>query len=510
MNNSKELCRLILCTSLGDRAIGRQLDRSGSTVGVWRRRLSELGRSWADLADLGEAEIMRLVHPARWRPRKNFVIPDWAALLAELRSQKGMTKGLLYEEYSRGDPGPGRCFMSERLFLRRFAEFQGSRDLVLRQTHKPGEAAFVDFNGAKFRIRPEKGEPWWAEVFVGVLGHSNYTYGEALPSQKLPEVIGVHQRCYEYFRGVPQLTVPDNMKTAVTKPRRAGEAAILNPTYAEMAAHVGTVVMAARAKKPKDKAKAEAGVRWFTARVMAPLRRGIYRTVAEANTAIWSQLAVFNDTPLAADANLTRRKLWESADQPALRPLPVAPFTFGEWRTQTLGPDYHVLWNGHAYSVPYRYIGERVNVRVSERIIEIYHQSRRIASHLRAHQSGQTTAPEHQPEHHRQWREGRPEFHLSWAEGVGPATHEVVRRLLERDVSALIRNQGLQHLRQLAREHGKDRFEAACARAIVIGEPSTRFIRETLENRMEHASFAAPPLPAPAIHENIRGADYFS
>ncbi len=212
-----------------------------------------------------------------------------------------------------------------------------------------------------------------AQVFVAVLGASNFTYAEASWTQALADWIGAHTRAFEAIGGVPNLLVPDNTKVAVIK------ACLYEPqvnrTYAEMAAHYDTAILPARPRRPRDKAKVEAAVliveRWLLGR----LRHRHFYSLAELNTAIGEFLQQLNEERPIRRLGITRRALLEELDRPHLKKLPSKPYAFAEWRLRRVGIDYHVEVEAHFYSVPYRFARSEVGVRLTPRTVEVFLKS---------------------------------------------------------------------------------------------------------------------------------------
>ncbi len=270
-------------------------------------------------------------------------LPDWAEVHRELKAKKrtGITLQLLWLEYKEEHP----YGLQYSQFCERYRRWRGGLDLVLRQEHRAGEKAFVDFAGQTVPVVDRgTGEIREAEIFVGVLGASNYTYAEACWSQELPEWIGAHVRMYEYFGGVPQLTVPDNLKAGVR--HACYYEPDLNPTYHELAVHYGTAVLPARVRKPRDKAKAEAGVLLVERWILARLRKLTFFSLAELNREIRRLLDLLNDRPFQKLEG-SRRSLFETLDRPALLPLPEQRYEFARWKKARVNIDYHIDVLGH-------------------------------------------------------------------------------------------------------------------------------------------------------------------
>jgi len=379
----------------------------------------------------------------------------------------------------------------------------------MRQEHKAGEKLFVDFCGQTVAvIDPETGESRWAEIFVAVLGASNYTYAEATWTQGLENWIGLHVRTFEYLGGVTSLVIPDNLKSGVSKPCRYEPD--LNRTYQELAEHYGVAVIPARVRKPKDKAKVEVGVQVVERWILASLRHRQFFSLSELNEGIWELLERLNGRPFKKLPG-TRQSQFEALDRPALKPLPRERFEYAEWQKERVGPDYHVEVAGHFYSVPYQLVGQELDVRVTAEGVECLHGGQRVACHVRSHdRGGSTTVREHMPRHHRHYAEWTPQRLVKWAQETGRSTSEVVETIL---TSRPHPHQGFHSclgLHRLAKRYGPERLEAACRRALRIGGLSYKSIRSILERGLDRQE---PPTEAseapPIVHDNIRGAEYY-
>jgi len=343
----------------------------------------------------------------------------------ELR-KKSVTLRLLWVEYREAHPD-GYGYSQ---FCALYREWAQHLKPSLRLSHKGGEKAFVDYAGQTVPIvDPHTGEVQQAQIFIGVLGASNYTYAEAQESQELSNWIAAHVRMFACFGGVPEIVVPDNLKAGVKHPCRYEPD--LNPTYQDLAQHYGTAVIPTRVRKPKDKAKAEVGVQVVERWILARLRNRTFFSLADLNQALRELLDELNTRPMK-HLGRSRRELFEELDQPALKPLPQQPYEFAMWKKVRVNIDYHVAFDKHYYSVPHTLIHEEVYVRATQSTIEIFFNNRRIASHRRSNSRGRhTTLSEHMPPAHQKYLEWSPERFTRWAQSIGPHTAQVVQALLD-------------------------------------------------------------------------------
>ncbi len=334
MRKIREVLRLTLAEGLSRRQVGTALHLPPTTVADAVARARRAGLGWPLPEGMDDAALEAcLFRSAALPPAASRPLPDWAVIHRELR-RKGVTLQLLWMEYKAVAP-TGYQYSQ---FCRHYRHWQRGLDLVMRQEHRAGEKLFLDFPGQTLPITdPETGRVSEAELFVAVLGASNYTYAEALASQALPEWIAGHVHAFEYFKGCAAILVPDNLRAGVTKAHRYEPE--LNRTYEELAAHYGAAVIPARSRKPRDKAKVEVGVQVAERWILAALRHRTFFSLAEANAAIRERLVWLNNRPFRKLEG-SRQSLFTEIDRPALRPLPPRPYEFAVWKLATVNIDY--------------------------------------------------------------------------------------------------------------------------------------------------------------------------
>jgi transposase len=432
--------------------------------------------------------------------------PDWAGIHEELQSQKHVTLQLVWQEYKQSNPD-GYQYSRFCELYRRWAD---KLDLVLRQEHRAGEKLFVDYAGDTVPVIDSKtGTTTEASIFVAVLGASNYTYAEASWNQDLSSWIRSHIRALEFFGGSPAVLVPDNCKVAVRHPCRYEPD--LNPTYQEMAAHYGMAVIPARVRKPRDKAKVEAGVLLVERWILAALRKGQFFSLAELNQAVAQLLDRLNQRPFRKlEGNRTER--FEKLDRPALRPLPTHAYSFAEWKKARVHIDYHIEVECHYYSVPYALIHRELDVRYTAMTVEIFHEGHRVASHARSSKiGGHSTIDAHRPKSHQRYLEWTPQRLVRRASTIGPFTAALVDKILQ---SRLHPEQGFRSclgILRLGKTYGSERLEAAATRACTLDACSYQSVKSILQTSLDRQLPLDLPLDRPPIqHANIRGTDYFN
>jgi len=505
MRKIKEIIRLKSELGLSARQIARSCSISHSTVLEVLRRAEESGLSWPFPEQLDDGALEARLFPTRNSPAGNARSqPDWAEIHRELK-RKGVTLQLLWQEYKQAHPDGYQY----SYFCELYQKWSGTLDLPLRQVYQAGEKMFVDYAGMTLQVVDTRtGNVFEAPVFVAVLGASNYTYAEATPSQELEHWIGSHCRSFDYFDGVTACIVPDNLRSGVTRACRYEPD--LNPTYQEMAAYYGTVIIPARPRRPRDKAKVETGVQVVERWILAPLRNRVFFSLGEGNKAIWEGLEKLNHQPFQKMEG-SRRSFYEELEKPALKKLPVKGYTFARWKQARVNIDYHIEVEKNYYSVPYRLVKEQVDARFTDAIVEILHQGKRIASHPRLHGKGQfNTIDEHRPVAHQKYLEWTPSRIIRWAEQTGPNTAKMAGQIMENRAHPEQGYRACLGLLRLGQRYSDERLEAACSRALAITAFSYRSVKSILEKGLDRLPAPEHFETAPIRHDNLRGANYFS
>ena len=505
MRKIKEVLRLKFESGLSRRQIARSCGIGRPTVTEYLGRFETAGLAWPGAAELDDAVLEhKLFPPPPAIPSSQRPVPEWPHVHRELR-RRGVTLALLWHEYKAAHPEG----FQYSWFCDRYRAWAGRLDVVMRQEHRAGERLFVDYAGQTVGVvERSTGEVRQAQVFVAVLGASNYTYAEATWTQQLPDWIGSHVRAFAFIQGVPEVVVPDNLRSAVTKAQRYEPD--LNPTYQDLANHYGVAVLPARARRPRDKAKVEVGVQVVERWILAALRQRTFFSLSELNQAIRDLLVRLNQRPFKKLPGC-RRALFESLDRPALRPLPAVPYQFAEWRKARVHIDYHVAIEGHYYSVPYPLVKRELDVRLTVHTVECFHRGQRVASHVRSSLKGRhSTTTEHMPKAHREYAEWTPQRLIRWAEQTGPATAGLVQHILERRAHPQHGFRACLGILRLAKGFGGERLEAACRRALALGACRYKSVESIL-----HQGLDRQPLPEQQelgldiAHDNLRGSNYY-
>jgi len=509
MRKIQEVLRLYFSGHLKQRAIARAVGCSRPAVADYIRRAEIAGiGDWEKIRSLDETQLEHLLFPQADDNRSDRKqIPDWNKVHAELK-RNGVTRELLWQEYRREFPnGYGRSS-----FNALYRDWEKKLSPVMRQTHRAGEKMFVDYCDGLFLTDPETGERKQTQLFVAALGASSYTFAEATLSQTLPEWLDSHVHSFEFFRGVTDLTIPDNLKSGVSRACRYEPE--LNPSYRDLAVHYDTCIIPARRKKPRDKAKVEAAVLVAQRWILAVLRNRTFHSLADMNRAIRALLERINNRTMR-HIGKSRRELYETIDRPALKPLPLLRYEFTEIKKAKVNIDYHVVFDGHFYSVPYTLIHAAVELRVNTRTVEILHKGRRIDSHVRSRvRGGYSTKKEHMPPSHREYLEWTPSRIVAWAQTVGDSTAALVQAMMNTRRHPEQAYRAALGIIRLAKKHGRERVEKASARAIALNSPGFRTVDTILKNRVESVPLpetqsARPEQPLLFSAENLRGKNYY-
>ena len=505
MQKIRELLRLALQLELSANEILRVLRISCGKVQETRRLAAAHELVWPLPVEQDDQFLENLLFGAPAPVPTRYEDPDWEKIDRELR-RKGMTKKLVWLEYRSETP----TGLSYPQFCRRLRQWQKKRDVVMQQDHRAGEKFFVDFAGQGAWITDrDTGEVRRAEIFVGVMGASNYIFARGCADQKLQSWIEAHIHAFRFLGGVPRFLVPDNLKSAVTKADRHDPT--LNRTYQRLGEHYGCGILPARKRHPRDKAKVEKGVQIVEQQVLAPLRNQTFFSLDHLNQEIGRRLKEVNDQPFQKLSG-SRTTWYEEVDRPAMQPLPRFEYEFEEWSVNVGVPNnYHVFIDCHYYSVPYQLSGESVEVRSTANTVEVFHSNLRVASHLRSWvQNGKTTAEEHLPPKHAAYHGMSPERFIQQARKVGPNTTAMIQHLLDsKPYPQLSFDQCFGLLRTLKDKYGSTDLEAACSYAFRLRSPGYRVVREILKQGVENLP-SQLKLPTTSFeHKNIRGPEHF-
>lgn len=507
MRQTKEILRQKWLLGRSHRQIAAGLGVSAGVVGETLRRAKAAGlHEYAAVDALAPSTLETRLYPSAAVAARP--LPDCAWIHRE-RRRVGVTLELLHLEYLEQHPG-GYAYTQ---FCEHYRGWLGQRGVTMRQVHRAGEKTFVDYSGKRPCIwDPKTGEQIEVELFVAVLGASNYTFVEATRTQRGPDWIASHTRAAAYFGGSTTVYVCDQLRSGVSVPCRYEPS--VQRTYEEWAAHHGAVVIPARARHPRDKAKVETAVRVAQRWILARLRNERHFSLESLNARIAELLEDLNGRQMRV-YRASRREMYERLDRPALRPLPATRFSYAEWKRATVNVDYHVDVEGHYYSVPHQRLGDEVEVRVTAATVEVLRDGERIASHARSFQRGRhTTLDEHMPVAHRKHMEWSPSRIINWAATIGPRTRALVEAILADRPHPEMGYRSCLGILRLGKRYGDARLEAACARAAAAGARSYRHVDSILKHGLDRVPLAeTTPARTPSAtesHENVRGPDYYN
>jgi transposase len=505
MRKTREILRQKLLLERSHREVAESVGQSVGAITATLKRAASAQLNWSAIAALSDEVLEARLYPgsasAAARPS-----PDFSLIHAE-RKKPGVTLELLHLEYLERHSDGYRYTQ----FCEHYRAWLSRRGLTMRQEHIAGEKTFVDYAGKKPHVvDPHTGEVRDVELFVAVLGASNYTYAEATLTQRGPDFIQSHVRAFTYFGGVTAAVVPDQLKSGVTRACRYEPA--IQRTYEEMGNHYGTTVLPARPAKPRDKAKVEVAVQVVERWILARLRNESFFSLAQLNGRIRELLEDLNARVMKR-YGVSRRALFERVDKPALKALPQEPFSYAEWRTARLNIDYHAEVDHHFYSAPHALVHEQLDVRLTASTVELFHRNTRVASHARSSARGRhTTDPAHMPKAHQKHLEWTPSRIIHWASTIGANTQQLVESILAERRHPEQGYRSCLGILRLAKRYGRERLEVACGRAVAVRARSYRHVESILKNGLDRLPAAnegtraqAPTAP----HENIRGGDYY-
>jgi len=508
MTNYREILRL---DSLGinHAQIARSTGHSRQTIVSVLKKADQKGISYCDVVALADRDLAQMFidgGPAKL----GYKMPDYEYIHKEM-AKSGVTLGLLWVEYCEECRKSGELPYQSTQFNKYYADYAMNTKATMHINRKPGDAMEVDWAGDTLSvINQDTGELIDAYVFVSALAYSGYAYVEAFFSMKMENWVAAHVNAYEYFGGVARLLVPDNLKASVLSNTRIET--LLNKTYQSLAEHYGSAVLPARILAPKDKPRVEGTVGIIETWIMAALRNGQFFSLSELNTEIKEKLREFNTRPFQKIEGSRQEKFVQEI--PFLLPLPKHPFELAEWKVATVQRDYHVACRGQYYSVPYKYIGKKVDLRITKNVIEIYYESLRICSHRRSDgfQGKYNTDEEHMPVNHQKYLEWNGKRFKDWAEKIGPNTLTVVEYFLSGVKVEAQAYKTCNALLHLSDKNGSERLEAACAKVLSFTiRPSFKAVQSVLKSGMDMPENAPPSQKSdPALQYGfLRGAKYY-
>ena len=508
MTDYREILRLAEM-GLSRTSIGVALGYSRNTVADVLRRAQIKGISMPLPDGMGDRKLADLLFPEKAK-EQNYKMPDCEKLHKEL-GKKGVTLTLLWEEYCEECRQNGEIPYAFTQFRFHYHRYARTTKATMHLHHKPGEQMQVDWAGQTAAIvDTDTGEKIPAYIFVATLPCSGYSYVEAFLSQNQESWTNAHIHAFEFFGGTPRILTPDNLKTGVDKADRRSP--VINKSYNELAEHYGCVVIPARVRKPKDKPSVEGTVGVISTWIIAALRNRKFFTLADLNEAVAEKLDVFNEKPFQKKQG-SRLSAFLDEEKEYLQSLPKHRYELSVWKKLTCGFNYHVEFDRNFYSVPYEYIKQELDVRITSATVEVFYNNLRVCSHPRLHgRPGQyNTIPEHMPDKHKAYTEWNANRFISWAKSIGENTKIVITAILS---AHKIEQQGYRAcigVLKLADRYGAERLEVACQKALsYTPSPSYKNIDAILKSGSDKQKTAEPASkPIDESYSFIRGAEYY-
>lgn len=504
MHLQREIARLhFYDPRQSSRNLASSVNVSAGTVLALREKLLACGRPWEELQQLDDAAWRAALGTQDRSIAVRKPAPDWEWVATEMQ-RPDATLEQLWREWREARPDG----IGYTQFATGYRVWSKHRHVTMRRVHVAGDKLFVDFAGRTVEVRnAQDGTSTHAQIFVAVLGYSNYTFLEAVATQTTADWVLCHVHCFRALGGVPGWVVPDNLKAAVWCRERGR--IVLNPAYRECLSHYDTAALPARPRRPRDKSKAEVGVQIAQRWVLFRLRDRVFFDLSELNAELRRLTHELNDHPFKRIAGSRATRF--ATERRALKPLAATDFELCDWRYGVrVGRDYHVEHNRSHYSVPCALGGARVDLRFTAQTLEVMHGGKRVAVHaVSTSPNSVTTVPEHLPPAHARVLQGEPKALAAWAASVGPSTAAMLRHHLQDRSDAANGLRAAHKLRDLARLHGEARFEEVCRYALALHITALRSIESILRQDADKRAKAPPRPTAPAIHENVRGANYY-
>ena len=506
MTNYREILRLN-SLKINNTQIAASCDCTRPTVIRALQRAREIGLEYSEAARLSDREINQRLNP-KAVSKPEYKMPDYEYVHKEM-AKSGVTLNLLWMEYCE------ECRKSQELpyqstqFNKYYGDYVQKTKATKHIVHKPGDLMETDWAGTTMEIvDTDTGEIIPVHLFVAALPYSGYSYAEGFFSEKQEDWIAGHVSAYRYYGGATRILRPDNLKAGIIKNTK--EETVVNKTYHEMAEHYGTAVLPARVKHARDKATVEGSVGDITTWIIAALRNERFYSLSELNSAIWEKLDLFNRKAFQKKDG-SRHSLFQQ-ERPFLIPLPKHHFEIAEWRQATVQPNYHVACLKQNYSVPFDYIGRKVDIRITKHIIEIFYSGSRISSHQRLHgpNNQYSTVDGHMPPSHRKDVEWTGDRFRNWAAKFGENTLAVINVFLSNFKIEQQSYKSCRALLHLADKYSGQRLEAACRKAFAYtSRPSLKSIQNLLHSGQDKLPDPAKNTPRHSEHGFSRGPEYY-
>jgi len=511
MSKIKEVLRLKYLNQLSNRQIQTMTGVSRNSVANYIKNYIVLGSALEEVLELSDDKLAQLFarETLKKQPSNKPILehPDWNEVRIEL-ARKGMTRLLLWEELKAEQPN----LYGHSQFNRYYAAYLKKLNPSMRQVHYSGDKLFIDYSGVTVPIIDQKtGKVSKAQIFVTVLGASGYTFVHATATQSTQHFIESHIQAFNFYGGVPNILVPDNLKAAVISHKKG--VVRLNDSYKDMAAHYGVAVEPARPYKPQDKSKVELGVKAIQRWVLMKLRHHTFFSVDELNQQINLLLDGYNNK-IIRRLGKSRTELFETIDKPLLHPLRANQYIFKEFKRATVGIDYHIELEGSGYSVPYIHLGKKVDVTYSSTSVVISLDGQTVAHHPKLSQKyHDSTLLEHMPrEHQYQYEKWNPRRILNWANSIGVNTTALMETIMQTRSHPTRGYKSCMAILSFSKTYGDTALEVVSALALEVNSYKVASIESMLKTKsyLLHNQHQSANNTYMNNHENIRGSQYYS
>lgn len=505
MSNVRQIIKLFH-QALGKKKIGERLGMSKNTVKIYIEHFRKLNTPWEELSKLTDFELNKLFHPPKdvLLNEKLAQLHDFFPVMEKQLRRRGMTVSAQYRVFKSLHPEA----YAETSFYQYYNDWCKKVNPAMHIVHKVGDKMYVDFAGATLPYADvETGEIKRAQVFVAILGWSQYTYVEAMENQTIEEFVTGCENALHHFKGVPLAIVPDNLKSAVFK--ASNYEPTVNENFKAFADHYSISILPARSRKPKDKAHVENMVKICYQKIYSSLPEKEIMSLAELNKAVWQLLATLNSATLTGK-QCSRADQW-MMEQSSLNPLAATGYEMRKIKLVTVTKFGHVYLteDQHKYSVPFELIGKKLKMQYSRSIVELYDQYELVATHKRLRSPGNyTTDPAHMPPQHRYVTEWSPEFFLEKAKAIDPVVEYYIGKVLAKKEHPEQAYKACMGILSFAKRVGTLRLIKACKRANEFGYFNYGIIDDILKNNLDKYEEGPEPAPMP-IHANIRGGNYY-
>lgn len=511
-NKYQEIARL-KSKNVSNRKIADSLGLSRNSVNLIVKKMSSTKRTFQEFEVMEEQKIQEFLNfeivPKR---DTSYVMPDYEKLTKEL-SRPGVTMQLLWEEYS------DECRLSGTLlpykltqFKKYFNDHLNTHEFTDVLKNRAGVKIETDWAGSKANwTDPDTGEIQYGYLFVGVLPFSGYAFAKVYPNMKTESWIDAHIQMFNYFGGVTQIIVSDNLKTGVTKNTK--DEIVLNKTYNDLAEYYSTTIVPTRVRHPRDKAMVENTVGKLTTALLAKMRNLQFFSMDEYNLHLEKELEKFNLKSFQKKKG-SRFSIFNEIEKDTLTPLPPEPYELCEWKIAKVQKNSHISIRRNYYSVPHDLIGEEVQLKIYPQYFKVYYHQELVCTHTFFQSSflgNYRTEPSHMPEKSNIYQEWNKERYLNWAKAKGEFVLKLITQIFEKSKVEQTCYQTVHSILKLADTYSDERLNSACQYAL---ELNIRPIRKNLKYILNTNKDICQERKEKEESENtattfLRGGDYF-